>query len=214
MMRRRFNRLLFFAATVLVSLACLGQSIPEIRDELLRMREVDQQGREAIHQIEEQHGPDSVESRAAWERQNAIDAANMQRLEEIILEVGWPRRSVVGSDAAMGAFLILQHADLETQKEYLLVFRKAVDAGEATASSYALLYDRVLMREGERQVYGSQLRRNEATGEWFLWPIEAEEQVDDRRAALGMSPLEDYLGGFPFEISPAPKEVIDGLSDE
>ena len=75
----------------------------------------------------------------------------------ILESSGWPRRSEVGSDAAMAAFLVVQHGDLETQKRFLPALRLRVDEGEAQASHWALLLDRVRMREGLPQVYGSQV---------------------------------------------------------
>jgi len=110
----------------------------------------------------------------------------------------------VGTEAAVGAFLVVQHADLPVQQHYLPIIEKAVQEGEASGSSLALLQDRVLMREGRKTLYGTQLRRNEETGEWFLWPIENEEEVDARRAAMGMVPLAAELARYPFEIVPVP----------
>ena len=54
-----------------------------------------------------------------WEEQSRKDAINVTRLREIISKYGWPGRSMVGRDGATAAFLILQHADHETQVEYL-----------------------------------------------------------------------------------------------
>ena len=131
----------------------------------------------------------------------------MTNLELIIEEHGWPMISMVGDEAAGAAVLIVQHSDIGHQKQYLPLVRDAALTGEAAGESYALLQDRVLMSEGKRQLYGSQVRRNEATGGWYVWPIEDEEALDERRAALGMLPLAAYLELAPigFELEPVPE---------
>jgi hypothetical protein len=48
----------------------------------------------------------------------------------------------------MAAFLVVQHGDLETQKRFLPELRLRVEEGEAQASHWALMLDRVRMREG------------------------------------------------------------------
>ncbi len=194
-------------ALILAASLSLAQQNSELMDELIRMGQIDQGGREEINRIEQEHGYDSFEWKAAWERQRIIDAEHMTNLELIIEEHGWPMISMVGDEAARAAFFIVQHSDLGHQKKYLPLIRDAALTGEAAGESYAMLQDRVLMSEGKRQLYGSQTGRNDATGRWYVWPIEDEEAVDERRAALGMSTLAEYLQGAPpgIELEPAPE---------
>jgi hypothetical protein len=49
------------------------------------------------------------------------------------------------------------------------------------------------MREGKKQIYGSQLTRNNMTGKYELWPVEDEENLDKRRASVGLEPIAKYL---------------------
>lgn len=170
-----------------------AQTNESLRNELLRMREADQTGREKIQAAGREHGFDSPEVEALWEIQREVDIKNLERLEEIIAKYGWPGQSLVGRDAATAAFLIIQHADHETQVQYLPVIERAVESGELEGQALALLQDRILIAEGEKQQYGTQLRRNEETGTLELFPIENRANVDERRAKLGMRPLEEYL---------------------
>ena len=55
----------------------------------------------------------------------------------------------------------------------------------------ALLTDRVLLRQGKSQRYGSQFQMGKNGLEPS--PIEDETNVDARRAQMGMMPLADYL---------------------
>jgi hypothetical protein len=54
------------------------------------------------------------------------------------------------------------------------------------------LEDRVLVGEGKKQLYGSQVVAG-PDGLPRLHPIEDPENVDERRRAIGLPPLEEYL---------------------
>mgnify|MGYP003545000465 CR=1 FL=1 len=117
-------------------------------------------------------------------------------MEEIIRQHGWPGKSLVGDEASLAAFLIIQHADYEYQKKYFPLINEAKKQGEIDPRHVALLEDRILMREGKKQIYGSQLKRNEKTGKYEMWPVEDEENLDKRRAAVGLEPIAEYLKHF------------------
>jgi len=65
------------------------------------------------------------------------------------------------------------------------------------------LEDRILMREGKKQIYGTQLHSGPKTnGKLELYPIDDEEHVDERRAIVGLQPLAEYLKQFGMEHKP------------
>ncbi len=170
-------------------------SIAAIRAELEAMHETDQSHRREVIELEKKHGKNSAAVKEAWSKQSAIDARNIRRLEEIIAQHGWPGIKEVGSKAASAAFLILQHSDLSHQKKYLPLVREAAAKGEMRASSLALLEDRIRLREGQKQIYGSQVTTNSAN-QWEPLPLEDANNVDARRASVGLGPIADYLQGF------------------
>ena len=173
----------------------------ELRAELERMREDDQAIREDAMRTVQEPGMASPQYEELRDRGRAMQDRHAARLVEIVEEHGWPGLSLVGEMAAGGAFLLLQHADLETQKKYLPLLREATAAGEAKSTDLPLLEDRVRMLDGEKQLYGSQLLRGE-DGKPALWPIEDEEHVDERRAQVGLEPLSDYLKRFGLGDAP------------
>jgi hypothetical protein len=164
---------------------------PALRQELLQMQARDQQHRA---------GDDASDE--GMRAQAALDSANVRRLEEIIARHGWPGRSLVGQDGSVAAFLVLQHADEATQERHLPLVRAAAQAGELLPSMAAMLEDRVRMRRGEKQLYGTQLRTEAGSSQPTLWPVEDEANVDARRAAVGLPPLATYLRGFGIEYRP------------
>jgi len=116
-----------------------------------------------------------------------VDNANEKRMNEIITRHGWPGKSLIGPDGAHQAWLIVQHCSPPFQEKCLPLLEHAVAAGEASKRDYAFLLDRVRMHQGKPQIYGTQFMNSK------LWTIEDPDHVDDRRRALGLGPLKEYL---------------------
>ena len=174
-------------------------SNPALREELLRMRQKDQEFRSRIG-LAAGAGRREIDPETAREM-SQLDSENLARLKEIVARHGWPGVSMVGEDGSQAAFLVLQHADQATQEQYLPMVREAAARRELAPSLLATLEDRVRMRRGEKQIYGTQLKGS-ADGRLELWPIEDEARVDARRAAVGLPPLADYLRLFGLQWSP------------
>jgi hypothetical protein len=164
-----------------------------LRDELLAMMAEDQAVRTGIAPPGDDRTPDELF--AAWD---AVDAANARRMEEILEEHGWPGWSLVGEEAATAAWVLIQHADLRLplQELGLAYLQGAVDAGDASPGDLAYLIDRVRVAKGQPQLYGTQLGAD-ANGDLApRTPIEDPENVDERRAAMGLGTLEEYYEEF------------------
>jgi hypothetical protein len=162
---------------------------PALRRELLERLKRDQAIRNELISKGIEH-PD----KSALARMQAIDAANTKRMREIVRRYGWPGPELVGRDGTDAAFFLVQHADLQFQKEMLPLVERAYRRGALSGQNYALLLDRVLVGEGKPQVYGTQAKRFEEWkgGEPAFEPIEDEGNVDKRRAAVGLFPLSEY----------------------
>jgi Family of unknown function (DUF6624) len=132
----------------------------------------------------------SPEETMEW---NRVDTANTDRLREIVDRYGWPGRTLVGEDGAHHAWLLAQHADrqLEFQRQALALLTDAVEQGEATARQLAYLTDRVRMNEGREQLYGTQIG-GVRDGVVTPWPIENPDDIDLRRASVGLEPFDEY----------------------
>lgn len=124
---------------------------------------------------------------------NKKDSVNLIKVIKILDEKGWVGKDVVGAQANQTLFLVIQHSDLQYQQKYLPMMRDAVKKGNAKASSLALLEDRVALREGKKQIYGSQVSYHPTTKIPFVSPLEDPENVDKRRASVGLATMSDYL---------------------
>jgi len=141
---------------------------------------------EAMGESDQRHRSMHSMDAAAWALQTPIDEANMARLAKIIERYGWPGARFAGTQGSRNAFLVLQHADLESQQKYLPLVRDAVAKKDALPSELAMLEDRVRVDRGQPQIYGTQAK------DGAFAPIEDEANVDRRRAAVGLMPLEGY----------------------
>jgi hypothetical protein len=156
----------------------------------------DQKYRQQINGIEEKYGWESDEMKAHWKIINEKDSINLTKVKKILDERGWLGPDVIGNQGNSTLFLVIQHSDLETQEKYLPMMREAVKKGNASASSLALLEDRVALRKGEKQIYGSQVSRDQETGEYFVLPLIDPDNVDQRRAEVGLGTIQDYISNW------------------
>jgi hypothetical protein len=99
----------------------------------------------------------------------------------------------VGEDGAEEAWLIALHADhdVEFQRTCRQRLEQAVERGEAPARHLAYLTDRLLVHEGKKQRYGTQVRATPEGVESF--PVEDPEGLDERRTEVGLEPIQEYL---------------------
>lgn len=116
---------------------------------------------------------------------------NQKQLLELLEKYGWPTTSEVTEYAAAGAALIINHATYELRSKYFPLLEEAFQKGEAQPLRYAKMKDRLLVEEGKEQVYGTQVRFEGRSKKPY--PIIKPEQVDRRRAKIGLGPLRPYL---------------------
>ncbi|MGY3053704.1 hypothetical protein ACVWYG_001905 [Pedobacter sp. UYEF25] len=73
------------------------------------------------------------------------------------------------------------------------MMKEAVKIGNANGSALALLEDRVALREGKRQIYGSQIGYDSETKKNYVLPLDDPDNVDERRAKVGLGLLAEYV---------------------
>ncbi|MFJ5924535.1 DUF4135 domain-containing protein [Kitasatospora sp. NPDC092948] len=134
-----------------------------------------------------------------------LTAAGIAWLRGVVAEQGWPGRTLVGDEAAMAASALLQHhtGDLAFPRECLALIEAAAETGDMFPRDAAYLTDSLRRAEGRPQLYGTKFERA-AGGDLRPYPIEDEQRVDERRAAVGLGPLADYAA-LLTEKYPAPE---------
>jgi len=134
------------------------------------------------------------------ERVMKVDNFNTEEIKSMLEGRGWFRDDKDGEGASNAAWLIAQHADNdpEFQQEALKLIEAELGAPGVSKRNYAYLYDRVQMRfndyetiETRLQRYGTQGRCS-GPGTWEPLSLEDPENVDKRRAEVGLGPMAEY----------------------
>lgn len=201
---QRMRTISSIAALCFIATVQAQDATARLRAELERIHGLDQQDRHAVHDFV--HGPqrDSVIAHMALQ-----DSLNLLRVTAILDSAGWLSAEEVGDRGNQALFLVLQHADRQpaVQARYLPIMREAVAEGRARPHELAMLEDRVAVNSGHPQIYGSQIGWKD--GKPFMQPIEDEARVNERRAAVGLEPLERYAERFGLQWTPpVPKERV------
>jgi hypothetical protein len=153
----------------------------------------DQRPRRKIDTVEKEYGRDSKQMHALWKDISYKDSVDLIKVIIILDKYGWLSPDIISRRGNTTLFLVVQHADIKIRDKYLPLMRAAVAKGEANGSQLALMEDRSALEHGKKQIYGSQVARDEKTGKYYLSPIEDEVNVDKRRASVGLPPLAGYV---------------------
>ena len=70
------------------------------------------------------------------------------------------------------------------------------EKADITPANIAYLTDRIRVNQGQSQLYGTQFYRNPQTGQLEARPIETPEELDSRRAEMGLELFSDYEKGM------------------
>ena len=174
----------------------------ELRAELMRRAEQDQVARAELMRRAEQDQMARAEPEPGWDTVASVDADNLAWLKGVVAEFGWPGRSMAGEDGAHAAWLLAQHADRDPafQRRCLNLITEAAKSDEVSLTELAYLTDRVLLAEGQPQEYGTQMAGREDG--WAPRRLRDPENVDERRAAMSLGPLSEYIAHMAHNYGP------------
>lgn len=164
---------------------------PDISRELERMAQKDQE----IRSVDT--GNDIEKDHEVAEKMKEINIENAERMKEVIEQIGWPTASKVGKKQSSNAWLLVQHADhdIEFQKLCLNLMKES-SKEDVDVADIAYLEDRIRVNSKEGQVYGTQFKETKDESNQVIAyepkPIEDEKHVNERRASVGLEPLEEY----------------------
>jgi hypothetical protein len=122
-----------------------------------------------------------------------IDCSNTAWLRQQVRQHGWFDISRYGAEADEAAWLIVQHADRTPvfQAEMLALLEERAAAGESSRRQVAYLWDRVAVKEGRPQRYGTQM---ECDGDEIvpIGGLEDPARIEERRASIGLQTYASY----------------------
>lgn len=176
-----------------------------VRERLLELQRVDQEHARAVYEASQRQPGHAGRfifdiPRSEWLPEYwaalALIPESVKALGEILDSIGWPGISQVGEEAAAAAWVIAQHAgeaDAAFQQRCLALLAERVREGDANPAHLAALADRVELHAGRPQLYGTHLETDGSGGFRAVRGIDDPEALDERRAAIGLKPWNEYL---------------------
>lgn len=185
----------------------------ELKNELLKMREEAQK-------ILLKRAKETYKLQPSQKRATETNLKHAAGLCQIIKQFGWPTEQMVGQEGADAATsLLINSTSFELQRVLLPLIKAATEKGDFKRQSYAMYIDRLLIRTGRKQIFGTQIAVD--SGIIILYPILQEQSVEERRSKYNLPPLADYtrylevLYSMPLVKSPVlMKSAQDTPSDK
>ena len=156
----------------------------QLKEKLEWVFERDQYDRNLWQQAARQHPADGHRTEKLAQRAMQTDSLNMTIVSDVLSTRGFPARKQVGELASQAVWLVFQHASLERQQLFLPQMEQAVEKGDVAPQFLALLKDRIDVREGRPQRYGTQ-----TDAEGRLCPLLDASKVNQWRAEVGLPPV-------------------------
>jgi hypothetical protein len=177
---------------LLVLTACGGAREPADADLAGYRQELESRGRED-QRVRDGFGAGGHVDSAQIALMMHTDSSNTTWLKQRIERWGWPTVAQVGKEAVNYAFLIVQHAvhDTAFMRAMLPAIQESYKRGDLDGGAVAMLTDRIEVKAGRPQIYGTQLSLKD--GRLVLDPIADSAGVDARRRQMGLGPLAEYL---------------------
>ncbi len=117
-----------------------------------------------------------------------FDSTSLVFVTGIIEEHGWLGKNTIGEATNRTLFLVVQHApNNATRKMYFPLLEASAINGESELSDMATMKDRILVQDGESQIYGTQ--SSMVNGELEPFSIEDPKNVNKRRKKVGLGKM-------------------------
>ncbi|ULT23573.1 hypothetical protein KUH03_31045 [Sphingobacterium sp. E70] len=144
-----------------------------------------------------QHPPKSIKpaSKPHMALIDSIATVNYHEAKIIFDQYGFPGFDLVGEEGSKSFWLIVQHCDKwpEFQQQVLEKMETQVKKKNAHSTYYAYLVDRIRIRAGKKQLYGTQVSYRTDSCQAFVADVEDLSNLNQRRQSVGLEPIENYL---------------------
>lgn len=172
----------------------MAQESLSVDSMLCAIRDKDQSIRQKIMPMLASGNQDSI--MAVVVQMNMIDKENQTFVFGLLDNQGWP--DGLSDKANSAIFLVIDHAEFAAQEKYYPVVKEKAEEGIIGKEDAATLQDRILMKKGEMQVYGTQTTRVVINGENinYLWPVKNPDQLDKLRKEVNLPLIAEYIAVF------------------
>ena len=146
------------------------------------------------------HGAESDEAEVYQKIYRENHVVNMEKVRTILDTYGWPESSLIGEQGVRTICNVIQHDNQETRELYIPMMKQAVLDNKLEARWLVRAQDRLATDKGELQIYGGQMKYYPETKSFNVWPVYDPENIDERRAEIGLEPIAQFLKNrFDFE---------------
>lgn len=178
------NLVLIFVG-LLLSISSYSQDFEAIRKQLEEIERQNLELRNKVMPTVKEFGFGSPQMDSLDTQIRQFDSTSLVSVTSIIDKHGWLGKSQIGEVANRTLFLVIQHApENKTRKAYFPLLDESASKGESELSVMATMKDRILVQDGEPQVYGTQSRM--VNGELEPFPIINPENINERRKQVGL----------------------------
>ncbi|MFN0204278.1 MAG: OmpA family protein [Bacteroidia bacterium] len=119
------------------------------------------------------------------------DRINYIKLIKLVGKTNFPKESDIGKLQQQAVFLpIIHHKNIAIMQSYLPLIEERCKNGEADWIYYALLFDKIKVKQGLLQLYGTQFKDENFKK---LLPNEGMQKVNEARTKIGLVPLATHL---------------------
>jgi hypothetical protein len=117
-----------------------------------------------------------------------------ERTEQVreILRQAFPTKRLVGEKAYEAFIALILHSDDPELMTLVATAIFSLGIEDADRAHAAYIVDKLLVREGKPQRYGTQFSLINKKDSVVFLPVEEPEKLDARRAEIGLPPLSEY----------------------
>lgn len=186
-----------------------NKDIRAVQREITRLWREDQAARNVMVRL----GQDREEPAKRWahalsiKHAKSVDLESAAYMKDILKTYDWIDRKRFGDSVSAHAWLLVQHADDDVEFQALALSRMEphVATGGVRKRQYAYLWDRVAVNQGRKQRYGTQPTWEcDDNGKMALRPLEDPDNVNARRAEMGLKTVEEGLAEMERAVCGAP----------
>lgn len=137
--------------------------------------------------------------RNGYGEMDIVDSLNRQTVVSAIFQCGWSEEHLLTT------WLVFQHSPLDIMIYFYPELKKYSEEGKLNRGMIALMEDRLLMQNGYKQIYGSQISGGR------LFDLEEPDSVNIRRATMDLGSIEDYMDhwGLDWEEEKARMKLLE-----
>lgn len=190
-----FFLVIFFSLTGLTAQNNESVTMPELAQKITYLSDKYEGIRDQKNEMLLKFKPTSQEIKDIDARLADQMGINFAAAKKIIDANGFPDHDMVGEEATHKFWMMVQHMDAypSFQMQVLRNMAGAVEQNKAASIDFAYLTDRVLINKQRPQHYGTQVYYDNEAKTYKTHPVDNITRTNERRAELGLPPLDDFL---------------------